>query len=176
MKKSILILAALLSVFTLSAQRNNSVNTQDTLSEHVTLHASTTFGQDYFCNNFFINTFGADYSKQLNSQTTLYLGANVFNINTSKELKDFAPRNKNAGAMYMGVSYQANKNLTVAGDVFYNGIYNMVGADLDLKYNFSENSFFEISFSFARQLSTSGYNQSVPYWYNEAFHPFILGY
>ena len=165
----------LFSVSVMYAQ-NDAQSGQQESKEHMTLHASTTFGQDYFSNNFFINTFGADYSKQLNDKTTLYLGANIFNVNTSKELADFAPRNKHTGSMYVGMSYKANDNLIVSGDIFYNGIYNMIGGDFDMKFMFGEHSFFEISATFSRQLSPAGYHYPVPYGYDNIFNPFIFGY
>ena len=176
MKKFIFVFIALLSVIILPAQERNIDNRVEDKKEHIALHMTTTFGQDYFANNFFINTFGVDYSKQLNNKTTLYLGANVFNVNTAKELSDFAPRRKNAGAMYMGLSYKANENVIISGEVFYNGLFNIIGADLDLKVLFGENSFLEISASFARQLSPSGYHYPVPYWNNHIFQPFVFGY
>ncbi|MGP1514901.1 MAG: hypothetical protein ACTTJH_02980 [Bacteroidales bacterium] len=176
MRQQIFILIFLLSMFNLFAQRDIRPISTKQDDEHTVLHASTTFGQDYFANKFFVNTFGVDYSKRLDNKTTLYFGANIFNINASKELIDRSPRKRNSGSMYMGISYNANDKLVIGGDIFYNGIYNMIGADLELKYHINDNNFLEIYASFSRQLSPSGNNQPIPYWYNTTFQPFIFGY
>ncbi len=176
-KKWISILMVVCCSLVVFSQEYKPLKSVEDKQEHTILHASTTFGTDYFNNNFSINTFGVDYSKKLDNKTTLYMGANIFNINmNTEELADRSPRRKNTGSMYIGMTYQANDKLIVGGDVFYNGVYNVVGADLNLKFLFSENSYFEISATFARQLSMSGYHQPIPYGYNDIFHPFIFGY
>ena len=176
MKKIILISVLFFTALEAVAQPPERMNAADSSSEHMSLHASVSFGQDYFSNNFFVNTFGADYQRQLDNKTAIYFGANVFNINIARELSDRSPRNRNSASLYFGATYSPNDKLTVGGSVFYNGLFNEAGANVNLLYQFSQDSWLEISATFSRRLFTPSYNQTVPYWYNEAFHPFIMGY
>lgn len=175
MRKSLFIILVLVLISIVSFAQNN--NEQDTIKEHTNLYTSMSFGQDYFSNNFYTNTFGVDYAKQIDSKTTIYLGANVFNISMVGDPIDLAPKRKLSGSMYMGIDYQVNNKLALGGSIFYNGFYNAIGTTFDMKYQFSEDSFFELSATFIKQLNNfAGNHQPVPYGYYQVFDPFIFGY
>ncbi len=176
MKKILSILAVLIVANTSFAQQNDTLVNGVAKNERTMVHSSMSFGRDFCGNNFAVSNFGVDYSRKINPKTTLYVGANFFHINTTDNLIDRAPRNKNAGAMYVGASYEVSKNCIIGGDLFYNGLYNAIGGDFAFRYNFSQDSFFEFSATFARQLSPTGYHYPIPYGYNDVFHPFVLGY
>ena len=57
MKRLFFVLALSILVPSVYAQQNTEQNGIQDGEEHLSLHASATFGQDYFTNNFFINTF-----------------------------------------------------------------------------------------------------------------------
>jgi len=177
MKRWISIFIVICCSFVAFSQEYNSLTSVDNKQERTLVHASTIFSADSYSNKFFINSFGVDYFRKIDNKTSFYVGANLFNINmNTKDLIDRSPRRKNTASFCMGMSYKANDNLILSGDIFYNGIYNIVGADLNLKFLLSEDSFFEFSASFSRQLPTAGYHQPISYGYNDVFHPFIFGY
>ncbi len=140
------------------------------------VYTSVSFGRDLWGNSFNTQMFGVDYSQKLNSKTTLYVGANIFNVSGARQPEDKAPRRTTtSGSLYIGATYQFNDKLMVQGDVFFNTIYNSIGANVDMIYKIGEKSFLTLSATFIRS-NPSTYHQTIPYWYDDTFQPAILNY
>ncbi len=171
-KGLIVVLLVFLSVSAM-AQRKNFQSIDSSRTE---VYTSISFGKDLFGNNFSSQIFGVDYAQKLNNKTTLYVGANIFNVSGVRDLVDKSPRKTTTnGSLYVGATYQFNDKLIVHGDIFFNTIYNSIGANIDMTYKMGENSFLTLSATVIRS-KPSTYNQAVPYWYYDALQPSILGY
>ena len=175
-KKFFIILLSLLLSLSVFSQRRNIGIQSDTVKTNTKLYTSISFGRDYWGNNFNTQMFGIDYSQMLDNKTTIYFGANLFNISGIRPLKDKAPKRTNtSGSFYLGASYQVNEKLFIYGDVYFCTLYNTIGLDFDLTYKIGEDSFFTFSASFeCSQFSTN--NQTIPYWNYHTFQPRIFSY
>lgn len=176
-KIAFLLVSVLLSIKAFSQENNDAVERSDTNRLYSTqIYTSMSFGKDCFGHNYTANNFGVNFAQKLNDRAKIYIGANITSLNARAELIDRSPRRTTtAGSMYIGADYKVNDKLQIYADVFFNTLYNMIGTDIALTYRFSEESVLHISASFARS-TFSPYNQAVPYWYNNAFEPFVFGY
>ncbi|MBR1769634.1 MAG: hypothetical protein IJ748_04170 [Bacteroidales bacterium] len=159
MKKLFVILAVTLISLSSYAQKENIdyPNGDSVLcnSDFLSFHTSVLFAQNWFGRNSFTTNYGFDYVKSLSNKTTLFLGANI--MNSDANLRDLSPRKtKTYAQTYFGMEYNVNDKLSIGGSVFYDSFFETVGADVDVLYRFSENSYINIYAMFSKSLD-NGY-------------------
>ncbi|MDO5760217.1 MAG: hypothetical protein Q4Q06_04260 [Bacteroidota bacterium] len=153
MKRQILIL--FVCIFALSQVRCQIEDSSsfDNKRDFMQFHTSTFWSKDFYGDNFFAINYGFDFARQINKKTTLFVGVDMINIDT--KCKDLAPRRNKTGVdAQLGMSYQFNDKLTIYGSVFYNSLYNSIGADLDITYRFNEDAFINFYASFSHTDNT----------------------
>ncbi len=151
-----ILLACVLSFADIEAQNHNSFaqeedSTLEIKKDWLSFHTSVFWGRNFFDEKTFVSNYGFDYAHQINSKTKLFVGVDIMNADVKP--RDLAPRrNKTAASTYIGLQYDVNDKLSVAGSVFYNSFYNTLGADVDVTYKFSEDSYFNFYAMFSKTL------------------------
>lgn len=152
-----ILLACLLSFSNLEAQNDNFLlNDKDSASfeiekDWLSFHTSAFFGKTFFNENIFATNYGFDYSHQINKKSRLFVGVDI--MNTDVKPRDLAPRRtKTSASAYIGLQYDFNDKLSLAGSVFYDSFCNTLGADIDVMYKFNEDTYFNFYAMFSKSL------------------------
>ena len=170
MRKFFVLTFALLCLVAAKAQQDTSVVGFDAMQRTV-VHSSVEFGRGVFGENYAMSSIGVDYSRKVNDRVAFFGGVSLFDMSFTPQPVDLAPRNKKAMQVYAGASYKASDKFIFSGSVFYNGLFNEAGANIDMVYRFTENSYLEFSATFVHPLNTSDCHYPVPYGYYNIFHP-----
>ncbi|MBQ9312737.1 MAG: hypothetical protein IJ213_06780 [Bacteroidales bacterium] len=163
MKKAcyILIIFVLYSVSSFAQWKTDTLESK----ENFAFHTSASFGKDWWNNSYFMTEYGFDYKKYLTHRLSLRAGFDIYDLHTNQKLRDLAPRRNDVNAMvYVGADYIVSDRLEISGTLMFDSWNSTIGADVDVLYKFSENSFLNVSATFIQGLQFSGHHKPVPYW------------